>query len=84
MVGSTCTGMRQIEAHDALIGFIASASGRAKKTRCEHRQGSFSPAKACCGPMSAALVNEPPLRGKIVAHHPAHPRTAVPASLYSS
>jgi DNA-nicking Smr family endonuclease len=76
-------GMRQIEAHDALIGFIASAQRAGKKTLLVITgKGSFSNGESVLRSNVPVWLNEPPLRSKIVAITPAHPRDGGSGALY--
>jgi DNA-nicking Smr family endonuclease len=76
-------GMRQIEAHDALIGFIASAQRAGKKTLLVITgKGSFSNGDSVLRANVPLWLNERPLRDKILAITPAHPRDGGAGALY--
>jgi len=76
-------GMRQIEAHDALIGFVASAQRAGKKTLLVITgKGSFSNGDSVLRQNVPVWLNEAPLRGKILAITPAHPRDGGSGALY--
>lgn len=76
-------GMRQIEAHDALIGFIASAQQAGKKTLLVITgKGSFSNGDSVLRANVPLWLNERPLRDKILAITPAHPRDGGAGALY--
>lgn len=76
-------GMRQIEAHDALIGFVASAQRAGKKTLLVITgKGSFSNGDSVLRANVPLWLNEPPLRAKILAITPAHPRDGGSGALY--
>lgn len=76
-------GMRQVEAHDALIGFVASAQRAGKKTLLVITgKGSFSNGDSVLRANVPLWLNEPPLRDKILAITPAHPRDGGSGALY--
>ncbi|WP_238578657.1 Smr/MutS family protein, partial [Inquilinus limosus] len=76
-------GMRQIEAHDALIGFVAAAQRAGKKTLLVITgKGSFSNGDSVLRQNVPVWLNEAPLRGKILAITPAHPRDGGSGALY--
>ena len=76
-------GMRQIEAHDALIGFIAAAQRAGKKTLLVITgKGSFSNGDSVLRANVPLWLNERPLRDKILAITPAHPRDGGAGALY--
>lgn len=76
-------GMRQVEAHDALIGFVASAHRAGKKTLLVITgKGSFSNGDSVLRAKVPLWLNEPPLREKVVAISPAHPRDGGSGALY--
>ena len=76
-------GMRQVEAHDALIGFIASAHRAGKKTLLVITgKGSFSNGDSVLRANVPLWLNEAPLRDKILAITPAHPRDGGSGALY--
>ena len=76
-------GLRQVEAHDALIGFVASAQRAGKKTLLVITgKGSFSNGDSVLRANVPLWLNEPPLREKIVAITPAHPRDGGAGALY--
>ncbi|OWJ66277.1 hypothetical protein BWR60_15445 [Inquilinus limosus] len=76
-------GMRQVEAHDALIGFIASAQRAGKKTLLVITgKGSFSNGDSVLRQNVPVWLNEAPLRGRILAITPAHPRDGGSGALY--
>lgn len=76
-------GMRQIEAHDALIGFVAAAQRAGKKTLLVITgKGSFSNGDSVLRANVPLWLNERPLRDKILAITPAHPRDGGSGALY--
>jgi DNA-nicking Smr family endonuclease len=76
-------GMRQIEAHDALIGFVATAQRAGKKTLLVITgKGSFSNGDSVLRANVPVWLNEAPLRAKILAVTPAHPRDGGSGALY--
>ena len=76
-------GMRQVEAHDALIGFVASAQRAGKKTLLVITgKGSFSNGDSVLRANVPVWLNEAPLRDKILAITPAHPRDGGSGALY--
>lgn len=76
-------GMRQIEAHDALIGFVAAAQRAGKKTLLVITgKGSFSNGDSVLRANVPLWLNERPLRDKILAITPAHPRDGGAGALY--
>lgn len=76
-------GMRQVEAHDALIGFVAAAQRAGKKTLLVITgKGSFSNGDSVLRQNVPVWLNEAPLRGKILAITPAHPRDGGAGALY--
>jgi DNA-nicking Smr family endonuclease len=76
-------GLRQVEAHEALIGFVGSAYRRGLKTILVITgKGSFGRGDSVLRSSVPLWLNEPTLRQKILAVIPAHPRDGGDGALY--